>query len=106
MVWICSGKRNESRATILDATDPQTAVESFTVCRSIVLCVSSVPGATESDYADQADGPKVGNVDDEDCESPLGRINFVQNDENVLEPGEDFGGLCFLFGYFHLKHSE
>lgn len=89
MVWICSGKRNESRATILDATDPQTAIESFTICRSIVLCVSSVPGATQADYEDTTDGPKISDTSD-GGENSLGRINFVQIDDNQLEDG-DFG---------------
>jgi len=88
--------RTESRVTVVDATAPQHALESFTVCQSYLLCVASVPGATETDYKDEgdeeADVPVVTEEtsSSDENDNPLGRVRFVQVDtvENEEPPAE------------------
>ncbi len=49
-VWICTSTHAVSRVTVIDANSPADVLESFHVCSSHLLCVSSVPGAKEDDY--------------------------------------------------------
>uniref|UniRef100_A0AAF5DB23 RH1 domain-containing protein n=1 Tax=Strongyloides stercoralis TaxID=6248 RepID=A0AAF5DB23_STRER len=50
LVWICSSNEKKSLVTIIDANNPNNVLETFNVCASHILCVSTVPGVRESDY--------------------------------------------------------
>ncbi|XP_043188488.1 C-Jun-amino-terminal kinase-interacting protein 4-like isoform X47 [Amphibalanus amphitrite] len=51
LVWICTSTHNASKVTVIDANNPADVLQSFPVCSSHLLCIASVPGAMESDYA-------------------------------------------------------
>lgn len=50
-VWICTGSQNASTVTVVDANQSATVLDVFPVCASLLLCIASVPGAMEKDYA-------------------------------------------------------
>ncbi|XP_053309985.1 C-Jun-amino-terminal kinase-interacting protein 4 isoform X3 [Spea bombifrons] len=50
LVWICTSTHSSTKVIIVDANDPGNMLDGFTVCNSHVLCIASVPGATETDY--------------------------------------------------------
>lgn len=50
-VWICTSTQKMSKVTVIDANNPAEILEVFNVCQSHLLCIASVPGAKESDYA-------------------------------------------------------
>uniref|UniRef100_A0A3B3UNQ8 C-Jun-amino-terminal kinase-interacting protein 3 n=1 Tax=Poecilia latipinna TaxID=48699 RepID=A0A3B3UNQ8_9TELE len=64
-VWILTSTHSASKVVIIDANQPGSLVDQFNVCNAHVLCISSVPAASESDY-------------------PAGEI--------VLDPGDAGGG--------------
>uniref|UniRef100_A0A3P8WBM3 C-Jun-amino-terminal kinase-interacting protein 3 n=1 Tax=Cynoglossus semilaevis TaxID=244447 RepID=A0A3P8WBM3_CYNSE len=64
-VWILTSTHSASKVVIIDANQPGSLVDQFNVCNAHVLCISSVPAASESDY-------------------PAGEI--------VLDPGDGSGG--------------
>ncbi|KAA0705861.1 C-Jun-amino-terminal kinase-interacting protein 3 [Triplophysa tibetana] len=49
-VWILTSTHSASKVVIIDANQPCSLVDQFNVCNAHVLCISSVPGASESDY--------------------------------------------------------
>ncbi|KAJ8347210.1 hypothetical protein SKAU_G00286110 [Synaphobranchus kaupii] len=49
-VWILTSTYSASKVVIIDANQPGSLVDQFNVCNSHVLCISSVPAASESDY--------------------------------------------------------
>ena len=51
LVWICTSTHSVSKVTVIDANNPADVLESFHVCSSHLLCISSVPGAKEDDYS-------------------------------------------------------
>ncbi|XP_022253351.1 C-Jun-amino-terminal kinase-interacting protein 4-like isoform X5 [Limulus polyphemus] len=50
LVWICTSTHSSSKVTVIDANNPADILESFHVCSSHLLCITSVPGAKETDY--------------------------------------------------------
>ncbi|XP_075889880.1 C-Jun-amino-terminal kinase-interacting protein 4 isoform X2 [Nelusetta ayraudi] len=50
LVWICTSTKSTTKAIVIDANQPGNILDSFLVCNSHVLCVTSVPGARETDY--------------------------------------------------------
>ncbi|XP_061740452.1 C-Jun-amino-terminal kinase-interacting protein 3 isoform X2 [Nerophis ophidion] len=50
-VWILTSTHSASKVVIIDANQPGSLVDQFNVCNAHVLCISSVPAASESDYA-------------------------------------------------------
>ncbi|XP_075312886.1 C-Jun-amino-terminal kinase-interacting protein 4 isoform X2 [Odontesthes bonariensis] len=50
LVWICTSTQSTSKVVVIDANQPGNILESFFLCDSHVLCISSVPGARETDY--------------------------------------------------------
>ncbi|XP_068160973.1 C-Jun-amino-terminal kinase-interacting protein 4 isoform X2 [Antennarius striatus] len=50
LVWICTSTTSTTKAVVIDANQPGNVLDSFFVCNSHVLCISSVPGARETDY--------------------------------------------------------
>ncbi|CAB1341289.1 unnamed protein product [Coregonus sp. 'balchen'] len=49
-VWILTSTHSASKVVIIDANQPGSLVDQFYVCNAHVLCISSVPAASESDY--------------------------------------------------------
>ncbi|NP_001156920.1 C-Jun-amino-terminal kinase-interacting protein 3 isoform c [Mus musculus] len=49
-VWILTSTLTTSKVVIIDANQPGTIVDQFTVCNAHVLCISSIPAASDSDY--------------------------------------------------------
>ncbi|XP_065415840.1 C-Jun-amino-terminal kinase-interacting protein 3 isoform X34 [Chrysemys picta bellii] len=49
-VWILTSTLSTSKVVIIDANQPGTVVDQFTVCNAHVLCISSIPAASDSDY--------------------------------------------------------
>ncbi|XP_050836059.1 C-Jun-amino-terminal kinase-interacting protein 3 isoform X12 [Serinus canaria] len=49
-VWILTSTLSTSKVVIIDANQPGTVVDQFTVCNAHVLCISSIPAASKSDY--------------------------------------------------------
>lgn len=63
LVWICTSTHSATKVIIIDAVQPGNILDSFTVCNSHVLCVSSVPGARETDYPAGEELSESGQVD-------------------------------------------
>lgn len=51
LVWICTSTQKISKVTVIDANNPADILEVFNACQGHLLCIASVPGAKESDYA-------------------------------------------------------
>lgn len=47
-VWILTSTHSASKVVIIDANQPGSLVDQFNVCNAHVLCISSVPGETDS----------------------------------------------------------
>lgn len=87
---------------MLDATSPAVILEVFTVCASYLLCIASVPGATEVDYTEQEsnnnlvemlDGAQEEAAEEEENEENrnLGKISLVKSqliEESGKQPNE------------------
>ncbi|KAM8845017.1 C-Jun-amino-terminal kinase-interacting protein 3 isoform 19-T19 [Spinachia spinachia] len=69
-VWILTSTHSASKVVIIDANQPGSLVDQFNVCNAHVLCISSVPAVSESDYPageivlDPGDGGAGGGGDD------------------------------------------
>lgn len=44
LVWICTSTHTTSKVIVIDANQPGKILESFFVCNSHLLCITSVPG--------------------------------------------------------------
>uniref|UniRef100_A0A8C9XA19 Mitogen-activated protein kinase 8 interacting protein 3 n=1 Tax=Sander lucioperca TaxID=283035 RepID=A0A8C9XA19_SANLU len=73
-VWILTSTHSASKVVIIDANQPGSLVDQFNVCNAHVLCISSVPAASESDY-------------------PAGEIVLDSGDSGAGGGGEDAGGV-------------
>lgn len=81
-VWICTSTHAASTVTVLDAKNPSVVLDSFPVCQNHLLCICSVPGALERDYAlmENSEVTKAG----ETLEQPgvgddrIGRVEFIR----------------------------
>ncbi|XP_053976020.1 C-Jun-amino-terminal kinase-interacting protein 4 isoform X4 [Hylaeus volcanicus] len=51
LVWICTSTQKMSKVTVIDANNPAEILDVFNVCQGHLLCIASVLGAEESDYA-------------------------------------------------------
>uniref|UniRef100_A0A8C9R759 Mitogen-activated protein kinase 8 interacting protein 3 n=1 Tax=Scleropages formosus TaxID=113540 RepID=A0A8C9R759_SCLFO len=49
-VWILTSTHLASKVVIIDANQPGSLIDQFNVCNAHVLCITSVPAASESDY--------------------------------------------------------
>lgn len=61
LVWICTSTQKMSKVTVIDANNPADVLEVFNVCQGHLLCIASVPGAKESDYAQFANEDSIRN---------------------------------------------
>uniref|UniRef100_A0A1A7W6W6 C-Jun-amino-terminal kinase-interacting protein 3 n=1 Tax=Iconisemion striatum TaxID=60296 RepID=A0A1A7W6W6_9TELE len=82
-VWILTSTHSASKVVIIDANQPGSLVDQFNVCNAHVLCISSVPAASESDYPageivlDPGDGVAGGGEDTGGVEGMLAGITLV-----------------------------
>ncbi|XP_068192017.1 C-Jun-amino-terminal kinase-interacting protein 3 isoform X8 [Antennarius striatus] len=82
-VWILTSTHSASKVVIIDANQPGSLVDQFNVCNAHVLCISSVPAASESDYPageivlDPGDGGTGGDEDAGSVEGMLAGITLV-----------------------------
>ncbi|XP_040918129.1 C-Jun-amino-terminal kinase-interacting protein 3 isoform X7 [Toxotes jaculatrix] len=82
-VWILTSTHSASKVVIIDANQPGSLVDQFNVCNAHVLCISSVPAASESDYPageivlDPSDGSAGGGEDTGGVEGMLAGITLV-----------------------------
>ncbi|XP_031423004.1 C-Jun-amino-terminal kinase-interacting protein 3 isoform X11 [Clupea harengus] len=72
-VWILTSTHSGSKVVIIDANQPGSLVDQFNVCNAHVLCISSVPAASENDY-------------------PAGEI-FLEQQQQVDGSKEESGGV-------------
>ncbi|XP_040212583.1 C-Jun-amino-terminal kinase-interacting protein 3 isoform X11 [Rana temporaria] len=73
-VWILTSTLSTSKVVIIDANQPGTLVDQFTVCNAHVLCIASIPAASDIDY-------------------PPGEI-FLEADVNPEDSGDTDGVLA------------
>ncbi|XP_034045451.1 C-Jun-amino-terminal kinase-interacting protein 3 isoform X4 [Thalassophryne amazonica] len=82
-VWILTSTHSASKVVIIDANQPGSLVDQFNVCNAHVLCISSVPAASDSDYPageivlDPGDGCAGGGDDPGSMEGMLAGITLV-----------------------------
>ncbi|XP_005750111.1 C-Jun-amino-terminal kinase-interacting protein 3 isoform X12 [Pundamilia nyererei] len=82
-VWILTSTHSASKVVIIDANQPGSLVDQFNVCNAHVLCISSVPAASENDYPageivlDPGDGGAGGGEDTGSVEGMLAGITLV-----------------------------
>lgn len=96
-VWICTSTHSASTVTVMDANDAAVVLDSFSVCQTHLLCICTVPGALEKDYAMSENSEvtrfggsleKPGEGDDQ-----IGCIEFVRVKEGASQvPEEGAGG--------------
>ncbi|XP_011633245.1 JNK-interacting protein 3 [Pogonomyrmex barbatus] len=78
LVWICTSTQKMSKVTVIDANNPADVLEVFNVCQGHLLCIASVPGAKESDYAQSSHENSIRN-------SANGTTNDSENNNGVCE---------------------
>lgn len=55
-MWILTSTLTTSKVVIIDANQPGTVVDQFTVCNAHVLCISSIPGECRPTRASAQEG--------------------------------------------------
>ncbi|XP_012229290.2 JNK-interacting protein 3 isoform X1 [Linepithema humile] len=78
LVWICTSTQKMSKVTVIDANNPADILEVFNVCQGHLLCIASVPGAKESDYAQSSNENSIRN-------SANGTANDSENNNGACE---------------------
>lgn len=58
-VWILTSTLTTSKVVIIDANQPGTVVDQFTVCNAHVLCISSIPGEGQPHVDARTHGTRV-----------------------------------------------
>lgn len=79
-VWICTSNHTVSTVTVIDAKNPAEILDSFPVCQTHLLCICSVIGALEKDYAllENSEVTKSGYALEKPGEGPdnIGQIKY------------------------------
>ncbi|XP_018304982.1 JNK-interacting protein 3 isoform X3 [Mycetomoellerius zeteki] len=91
LVWICTSTQKMSKVTVIDANNPADVLEVFNVCQGHLLCIASVPGAKESDYAQFSNENSIRNSNGtiNDSENNNGACEDVTNgNENTEQNGQ------------------
>ena len=84
LVWICTSTHSISKVTVIDANNPADVLESFHVCSSHLLCISSVPGAKEDDYTvDEELNKVIVEESSRDTNSPGAKMAEEAGEESV-----------------------
>ncbi|KAJ8245808.1 hypothetical protein GJAV_G00260530 [Gymnothorax javanicus] len=73
-VWILTSTYAASNVVIIDANKPGSLVDQFNVCNAHVLCISSVPAASENDYSAGEIFPEQGEGGSEDAVGTEGML--------------------------------
>lgn len=87
-VWICTSTHSASTVTVMDANDAAVVLDSFPVCQTHLLCICTVPGTQEKDYAlsENSEVTRFGESLEKpgEGEDQVGCIEFVRvrNDKN------------------------
>ncbi|KAM9179411.1 C-Jun-amino-terminal kinase-interacting protein 3 isoform 6-T6 [Mergus octosetaceus] len=98
-VWILTSTLSTSKVVIIDANQPGTVVDQFTVCNAHVLCISSIPGITlvgcatrcnvpRSNCSSRGDTPVLDKGQSEVAAVCNGKINQSQSTEEATEATE------------------
>ncbi|XP_068003103.1 C-Jun-amino-terminal kinase-interacting protein 3 isoform X20 [Melanerpes formicivorus] len=98
-VWILTSTLSTSKVVIIDANQPGTVVDQFTVCNAHVLCISSIPGITlvgcatrcnvpRSNCSSRGDTPVLDKGQSEMASVCNGKINQSQSTEEATEATE------------------
>lgn len=81
-VWICTSTHSASTVTVIDAKNPAVVLDSFPVCQTHLLCICTVQGALEKDYAllENSEVTKSGEMLEKPGDEPddTGRVEFVR----------------------------
>lgn len=81
-VWICTSTHSASTVTVMDANDAAVVLDSFPVCQTHLLCICTVPGALEKDYAmsENSEVTRFGESLEKpgEGEEQIGAIEFVR----------------------------
>lgn len=92
LVWICTSTQKMSKVTVIDANNPADVLEVFNVCQGHLLCIASVPGAKESDYAQFSNENSIRNSANDmtnDSENNNGACEDITNaNENAEQNGQ------------------
>ncbi|XP_062544717.1 JNK-interacting protein 3 isoform X3 [Armigeres subalbatus] len=99
-VWICTSTHSASTVTVIDAKNPAEVLDSFPVCQNHLLCICTVQGAEEKDYAllENSEVTKAGEMLENPGTSPddIGKVTYVRQEplvaqnksENIVESVE------------------
>ncbi|XP_051530371.1 C-Jun-amino-terminal kinase-interacting protein 4-like isoform X3 [Myxocyprinus asiaticus] len=92
LVWICTTTHATSKVIVIDANQPGNILENIFVCNSQVLCIASVPGASETDYPA---GEEV--VSDSEASQGEGasKVNTTANSSSTCSDG-GLGGITVM----------
>lgn len=86
-VWICTSTHSASTVTVIDAKNPAEVLDSFPVCQNHLLCICTVEGAAEKDYAllENSEVTKAGEMLENPGEAPddVGKVAFVRFDPSL-----------------------
>ncbi|XP_034480708.1 JNK-interacting protein 3 isoform X2 [Drosophila innubila] len=83
-VWICTSTHAASTVSVVDANQSATVLDAFPICASHLLCIASVQGAMESDYALLEQSEVVNSGAGEMLQRPgdgdelLGKVEFIR----------------------------
>uniref|UniRef100_A0A1Q3G3V7 JNK-interacting protein 3 n=1 Tax=Culex tarsalis TaxID=7177 RepID=A0A1Q3G3V7_CULTA len=88
-IWICTSTHSASTITVIDAKNPAEVLESFPVCQNHLLCICTVPGALEKDYAilENSEVSKAGETLENPGNPPddIGKVTFVRGKREDTE---------------------
>ncbi|XP_043511193.1 JNK-interacting protein 3 isoform X4 [Frieseomelitta varia] len=88
LVWICTSTQKMSKVTVIDANNPADILEVFSVCQGHLLCIASVPGAKESDYAQAMNEDPIrtaNGINENDNQEVNATSNIEHNIQALLE---------------------
>lgn len=92
-VWICTSTHSASTVTVIDAKNPAEVLDSFPVCQNHLLCICTVQGAEEKDYAllENSEVTKAGEMLENPGSSPddIGKVTFVRQDPSANQTKGD-----------------
>ncbi|XP_055527417.1 JNK-interacting protein 3 [Wyeomyia smithii] len=81
-IWICTSTHSASTVTVIDAKNPAEVLDSFPVCQNHLLCICTVQGALETDYAllENSEVTKAGEMLENPGEPPdcVGKVTFIK----------------------------
>ncbi|XP_077412634.1 sperm associated antigen 9a isoform X3 [Vanacampus margaritifer] len=76
-VWVCTSTHSSTKVLVVDAAQPSDLVDSFYACNTHVVCIASVPGASESDYPPGEEVPQDADANQGDVVSLAGSVASV-----------------------------